>query len=402
MPSGTDPVAVPLAGVRVLDLTTFLSGPSTARALADLGAEIIKVEPPTGDRTRAGSGLRPGDPPSEFWLALHRDKRSVVLDLKSDAGRVVLLELVAHADVFLENFRPGVTEQLGIDYDSVSAVNPAIVYCTITGFGPDGPYADRPATDGPVQAFSGALELTGEPGGFGLPVPIQVADLIAGAYATQAVLAGLLTRERTGRGTHADVSMAECLLGWLEITDRNRTLAPPTTLVLESGDGVALLVQTTMHFAERFVELVGTAPGGESLLTDPRFATRDDRTAHLDAYVDVVQGAFRTRGADEWLDALRTVGIPAARIQTSADARAHAQLAHREATVEVEVPGIGPRSLLAGPFRFDGERRRDLVPPPALGEHTREVLGELLGFDDARLDDLAARAAFGPPSERGA
>ena len=271
------------------------------------------------------------------------------------------------------------------------------MYCTITGFGPDGPYADRPATDGPVQAFTGALELTGEPGGFGLPVPIQVADLVAGAYATQAVLAGLLARQTTGRGTHADVSMAECLLGWLEITDRNRTLAPPTTLVLESADGVALLVQTTMHFADRFVELVGAVPGGETLLSDPRFATRDDRKDNLDAYVEVVQRAFRTRDAEEWLDALRTVGIPAARIQTSADARGHAQLAHRSATVDVDVPGLGTRTLLAGPFRFDGERRRDLAPPPALGEHTREVLTELLGCTDDRLDELTAGGAFGPP-----
>ena len=389
--------ATPLDGTFVLDLSTFLSGPSATRALADLGATIVKIEPPAGDRTRAGTLLRPGDPPSEFWLALHRDRRSVVLDLKTPDGRAVLMELAARADVLLENFRPGVTAQLGITYEDVRAVNPRIVYCSITGFGPDGPYADRPATDGPVQAFTGALELTGEPGAFGLPMPLQVADLVAGAYAAQAVLAGLLARERTGTGTHADLSMAECLMGWLEITDRGRTLAPPTTLVLDSADGVALLVQTTMHFADRFVELLATTvPACAELATDPRFATRDDRRANLDAYTEIVQRAFRTRSADEWLDALRGVGIPAARIQSDAEARAHPQLAHRDATVEVDVAGLGSRTLLTGPFRFDGERRRDLVPPPALGEHTREVLTELLGYDDARLDDLAARDVFGP------
>jgi formyl-CoA transferase len=396
----SDDVARPLAGVRVLDLSTFLSGPSATRALADLGAEIVKVEPPTGDRTRAGTGLRPGDPPSEFWLALHRDRRSVVLDLKSGAGRAVLLELAAHADVLLENYRPGVTAQLRIAYEDLEAVNPRLIYCTITGFGPDGPFADRTATDGPVQAFTGALETTGAPGEFGLPIPIQVADLVGGAYAAQAVLAALYAREHTGRGTHTDVSMAECLLGWLEITDRQRTLAPPTTLVLETGDGVALLVQTTMHFADRFVELLAAVPGCEELATDPRFATRDDRREHLDAYVEVVQRGFRTRAADEWLAALSSVGIPAARIQTSADALAHPQLAHRAATVEVEVPGLGARTLLAGPFRFDGERRRDLVPPPALGEHTAPVLAELLGYDAARLTELAADGAFGPEPAR--
>ncbi|HZP27751.1 MAG TPA: CaiB/BaiF CoA-transferase family protein [Acidimicrobiia bacterium] len=387
--------ATPLAGIRVLDLSTFLSGPSATRALADLGAEIVKIEPPAGDRTRAGTGLRPGDPPSEFWLALHRDRRSVVLDLKSDAGRDVLVELTTHADVLLENFRPGVTTQLRIAYEDLRDANPRLVYCTITGFGPDGPFADRTATDGPVQAFTGALELTGPPGSFGLPVPIQVADLVGGAYAAQAVVAALYARERTGRGTHADVSMAECLLGWLEITDRQRTLAPPTTLVLATADGESLLVQTTMHFADRFVELMAAVPGCELLATDPRFATRDDRREHLDAYVDVVQRGFRTRDADAWLAALSAVGIPAARIQTSAEARAHPQLAHRAATVETEVAGLGTRALLAGPFRFDGERRRDLVPPPALGQHTREVLEELLGCDDDRFAALGAAGAFG-------
>ena len=151
-----------------------------------------------------------------------------------------------------------------------------------------------------------------------------------------------------------------------------------------------------MHFADRFVELLADVPGCETLATDPRFATRDDRREHLDAYVDVVQRGFRTRKADEWLDALRGVGIPAARIQTSADALGHPQLEHRAATVETDVPGLGPRTLLAGPFRFDGARRRDLVPPPTLGEHTREVLGELLAYDDARLADLAGEGAFGP------
>jgi formyl-CoA transferase len=392
--------ATPLAGIRVLDLSTFLSGPSATRALADLGAEIVKIEPPTGDRTRAGTGLRPGDPPSEFWLALHRDRRSVVLDLKTDAGRGVLLALAERADVLLENFRPGVTTSLRITYEDLAAVNPRLVYCTITGFGPEGPFADRTATDGPVQAFTGALEMTGAPGEFGLPIPVQIADLVGGTYAAQAVLAALYARERTGRGTHADVSMAECLLGWLEITDRQRTLAPPTTLVLETGDGESLLVQTTMHFAERFVELLAAVPGCDVLASDPRFATREDRREHLDAYVDVVQRGFRTRTADEWLAALSSVGIPAARIQTSAEARVHPQLAHRAATVDADVPGLGPRTLLAGPFRFDGERRRDLVPPPALGQHTREVLGEVLGYDDARIAELSGAGAFGPEPVR--
>ena len=190
--------------------------------------------------------------------------------------------------------------------------------------------------------------------------------------------------------------MAECLLGWLEITDRGRTLEPPTTLVLETADGVSLLVQNTMHFAARFAELLADVPGCETLATDPRFATRDDRRVHVAEYTDIVERGFRTRTAAEWLAALQGVGIPAARIQTDAEARAHPQLAHRAATVAVDVPGLGTRTVLTGPFRFDGERRRGFVPPPALGEHTHEVLRELLGCDDGRFAALAADGAFGP------
>ena len=385
----------PLAGVRVLDLTTFLSGPVAARALADLGADVVRVEPPAGDPTRAGTGLEPGDPPSPFYLALHRDRRGIVLDLKTEAGTGVLADLVRVSDVLLENYRPGVTTRLGITYDDVAPLNPRLVYCTITGFGPDGPHSQFPATDGAVQAFGGVLELTGPVGSFGMPVPLPLADLVAGATAAQWVLAALVARERRGRGAHVDISMLESLLGWLLVGDRERTLAPPTTLVVEAADGESILVQTSLHFQARLATVLAEVPGCAALTDDDRYATRPARQDNLDSYLALVRRAFRTRSSADWLAALQTIGIPASRIQRIDDALTHPQLAHRDAVVEVDVPGLGRRTVLASPFRFDGHRKTATTPPPTLGEHTAAVLRDLVGYDDGRVETLVRQGAFG-------
>lgn len=387
--------ARPLDGIRVVDLTTFLSGPVAARTLADLGADVVRVEPPHGDPTRAGRAMRPGDAPSEFYVALHRDRRGVVLDLKNEAARSVLRDLVATADVLLENFRPGVTARLGVTYDDLKTENPRLVYCTITGFGPEGPSSQQPATDGAVQAFGGALELTGDVGSFGFPMPVPVADLVAGATAAQGVLAALVERARTGIGTHVDVSMLEALLGWLVVGDRERTNARPTTMVLRASDGVDVLVQTAMHFQPKLVELLGAVPGCEALVTDERFGTRELRTQYRSEYELLAQRAFETRTSDEWLEALHTAGIPAGPVHRIDDAIAHPQLTYRRAVTEVDVPGLGPRTVLTPPFRFGGERKTHTTPPPTLGQHTLDVLRDELGYDDATIAALRAQGAFG-------
>ena len=177
----------PLAGLRVLDLTTFLSGPLATRALAQMGADVVKVEPPgVGDPTRSGMGVAPEDPPSPYWVALHRDRRGIVLDLKHEAGRTVLLELAGAADVLVDNFRPGVMDRFGLTPDVLRSANPRLISCSITGYGADGPMADRAAIDGPIQAFTGVLDLTTRDGGSGLPMPVQVAD-IAGCLSLEAL-----------------------------------------------------------------------------------------------------------------------------------------------------------------------------------------------------------------------
>jgi crotonobetainyl-CoA:carnitine CoA-transferase CaiB-like acyl-CoA transferase len=381
-----DSAAEPLAGFRILDLTTFLSGPLATRSLAALGADVVKVEPPTGDPTRAGTGLRPGDEPSPYWLALHRDRRSVVLDLKAESGRALLLDLVEHADALVENFRPGVMARLGLEPHVLHERNPRLVICSISGFGADGPFSQLAAIDGPVQAFTGALELTGTGGDFGFPIPMQVADIAGASYGAQGVLAALLQRERTGRGAHVELSLAECLMQWLGVVDRSGTLAPPATMVLDTADGERVLVQPIMHFHPRFAELVANVDGCESFRDDDRFADRPRRAEHREAYESIVRRAFRARTRAEWLADLHAAGVPAAPVHRTDEALEHPQLLHRRASVELDVPGLGSASVLAPAFVFDGTRRLTTSPPPALGEHTAEVLAEWLGIRDGQAE----------------
>jgi crotonobetainyl-CoA:carnitine CoA-transferase CaiB-like acyl-CoA transferase len=354
---------LPLAGVRVIDLTTFLSGPMATHTLGELGADVIKVEPPGGDPTRAGS--RDGQTP--FWLALHRDRRSVVLDLKRPAGVAALRDLVAAADVLIENFRPGVTARLGIADADLRPSNPRLVYCSLTGYGAAGPAADRPATDGPIQAFTGAVALRGT------PIPLTVGDLSGAAHAATAISAALYARERTGRGCHVELSLAECLLQWLTVGDRGGTLAPPTTLVLEASDGQRVLVQTPMHMRAKLLALVGE--------DDPRWSTVEGQRAALDEYTAAMARAFARQTTGEWLVALAASGIPAAVVRGVDEALRDQAVA---------TTSVGGETVVTSPFVIDGGRRTATAAPPGLGAHTEEVLRQVAGYDDERV--AAARA----------
>lgn len=385
----------PLDGVRVLDLTTFLSGPLATHVLADLGAEVIKVEPPSGDPTRAGSGMKPGEPPSPFWVNLHRDRKSVALDLKSDAARGVFFDLVAHADVVVENFSPGVTTRLGIDYEALRRRNPAIIYCSISGFGSAGPYSQMVAIDGPVQAFAGMVEVGGSQGGPATIVPMQVADIAGAMAGAQGVLAALYARERTGVGTHIDLSLLESLLQWLMVTDRKGSMAPPVTMVLDCADGRQVLVQTPLHFQGRLNAVLAAVPGFEDFVADERFATLDGRRAHLDDYLAGVRRAFHTRSSTEWLAVLQQAGVPVGPVERVERTLGHPQMAFRGATTTLDMAGRDPETVLASHFLFNGERKTETLPPPTLGQHTGELLADLLGYDQARIEELADGGAFG-------
>jgi CoA:oxalate CoA-transferase len=383
-------VTEPLHGIRILDITTFLAGPLLTRSLADLGADVVKVEPPGGDLTRS----RPGTPHSPLWLNVHRGRRSVVLDLKSEAGREVFLALADQADVVAENFRAGVSERLGIGAERLCARNPLLIHASITGFGTGGPLGEQLAIDGAVQAFAGTIELAERNGIDPLPSFIPVADVAGASAATQAVLAALFSRERTGRGCRIDISLLEALLPWVTI-NRQASVAPPITQVVVGSDGARFLVQAPLHFHRRLLELVATVPGCETLLSDGRFADRDGARAHAAEYTALMRRAFAALPRAEWLHRLAAAGIPAAPANTIDEALAHEQLEHRGAVAEVVNTDGSRERIPLSPYRFDGRRRDVVETPPVLGGDTHEVLTSLLGYDVDRISEFAARGAFG-------
>lgn len=326
----------PLDGVRVLDLTTFLSGPYATMVLCQLGAAVVKIEPPSGDPTRVGRPV----PDTDFWYALHRGKRSVVLDLKRPGDHARFVEQLAHADVVIDNARPGVMARLGLGPEVLRAANPAIISCSITGYGPGGD--DAPAIDGVIQAALGAFDL---PVAFGLPpgpVPAQIADLAGGTAASQAILAALYERTRTGAGAHIDIALTDALAPWLSIVDRTGTMRGPGTILATGADGRRFVVQTPMHFRTRLAQLLG-------LVYEP-----------TDAYAEQVRTHLASRPTAHWLAVLAAEGIPAAVVRTFSDA-----LAEGVAATEV----VDDRTVPAAPFVIDGERASCATPPPPLGHH---------------------------------
>jgi crotonobetainyl-CoA:carnitine CoA-transferase CaiB-like acyl-CoA transferase len=301
---------------------------------------VVKIEPPTGDPTRAGKV----EPESDFWFALHRDRRSVVLDLKQPGEHARFLAMVPEFDVVLDNARAGVMARLGLTADVLRSVHPTVITCSITGYGSDG--ADAPAIDGVIQASTGAFEL---PVAFGLPVgpvPAQIADLAGGTAASQAILAALYQRVRTGIGTDISIALTDALMPWLSIVDRTGTMRSPGTIVATGSDGVRFVVQTPMHFRARLAALLGL------------------EFSPTEAYADEIRACLSTRPAAGWLEVLATEAIPAALVRTYDEALA--------STAAVEV--VGGRRVPGSPFVFDGERTASTSGPPSLGQHTEEVL----------------------------
>ena len=330
-------VAQPLDGIRVLDLTTFLSGPYASMVLGQLGAEVVKIEPPSGDPTRAGSAA----PSSDFWFALHRDRRSVVLDLKQPDDHARLLAMVPHFDVVLDNARVGVMARLGLEPAVFRAANPTVITCSITGYGDRG--SDAPAIDAVIQAATGAFDLPvvfGQPAG---PVPAQIADLAGGTAASQAILAAIYHRSRTGEGTHITIALTDALSAWLSIVDRTGTMRSPGTIVATGSDGQRFVIQTPMHFRDRLATLLGL------------------EYAATEAYAQQVRDRMATRPAADWVAVLAAEGIPAAEVRSYDEA-----LASPHAATET----VNGRRVPASPFVFDGVRHASTLPPPVLGEHT--------------------------------
>lgn len=367
----------------------MLAGPLVGRILGDLGAEVINLESPSGDTAR---GVPAGceEIGNDFWHCLHRDQRSVALDLKDPAGLAAVRALLPKVDVFVENFRPGVMDRLGLGPADVRAISASIVYCSVTGFGAEGPLARMPATDGVIQAFAGwsepALRLDGA---LGAAVSNTVADYIAGLFAAQAVTAALVRRHSTCEGTYVEVSMAECMV-YARSLCHAPGLLPPSTFVATTSDGEQLLVQTALGLASRLIAVISRQPGFEDLADRPELATKEGRAQHADVYLARIRDAIAQRPLAAWLEIFEQAGVPAAPVQSLEAALDHPQIVDRGGVLTIHSTDGRTRRVPHSPFRFDGARLSSPHAAAALGADTAEVLRELTGDDGPSI--AASRA----------
>ena len=387
----------PLAGIRVVEIGNYMAGPYCGMQLADLGADVVKVEhPKAGDLARLLEPLASGE--SGNFARLNRDKRSLAVDLKRDEGREIFKMLAGRADVIVENLRPGTMEDLGLPPASLLDANVRLVYVAVTGWGLDGPYADRPALDIIVQGQSGLMSITGEEGGAPVKVGVSIADLTAALYATIATLGALRARERDGRGQLVDISMFESAVslavweagsffGGGEVPraagSAHKLVAPYQAIA--ASDRHFIVGATTPPNWTAFCRVIGLG----QLETDPRFADANARRRNREALVLAIEKVTRAKTAAHWLSLLREAGVPCGEIADYRDVFTDEHLLAREFFVDLDHPVLGTLRGLGSPMRFARTPVRHRRAGPRLGEHSAEVLREL-GWSDAEVDHLAS------------
>lgn len=392
----------PLLGTRVVDFTRVFSGPFASQVLAGLGADVIKIERPDGGDEARDYGNRP-DPesPGPPFLAMNHTKRSVAIDLKAPAGLRVARRLVDTADVVIENFRPGVMDRLGLGYAQVSATNASLVYCSISGFGSKGPLAGRAANDLSIQALSGLLSMTGEPGRPPVRTPAPVGDLMAGMFATIGVLAALRERERSGLGQHVETSMLEAQVNTLNYFFVDHWLNGTVPRPMGTANGLGLpnqAFQTRDGWVcitssnERAWRRLCTALDIAQHAADPRFATLQARYAHRDALVDLLSAATKRLTTAECVARLDAAGVSNSPVRDLAEAAMEPQLEAMGTVVTVPMERLGDVRLVNSPLHFSASPRPATTPPPRLGGDTREVLAEI-GYSPREIADLEAGQA---------
>ena len=398
--------AMPLDGVRVLDLSHALAGPFCSTMLADFGAEVIKLEPRgAGDISRAWGAPLPGGE-TAYFVSLHRNKKGIEVDLKAPEGKDLFFSLMAKCDVVLENYRVGALARLGLGYEKARERNPGIIYCSVSGFGQDGPYRDRAALDLILQAESGMISTTGEPDGHGVRCGVSIADMTAGMYAAFGIMLALRVKERTGRGQSIDVSMLEgqlSLLGSmiggyfadgelpLPMGTAYKALLPYQTFRTRTRD-LALAVGS-----EKLWKVFCPAIGCPELTDDPRYRTNADRARNRESLIARLQEVFLTRPYEEWEPILLAQGIPMGAINSIAQVVDHPQVIARGALVETAHPRAGKVKMVGAPVRLSETPGSVRTPAPMLGEHTDQVLKDVLGMSDEAIAALREAGAIGGP-----
>jgi crotonobetainyl-CoA:carnitine CoA-transferase CaiB-like acyl-CoA transferase len=397
-----------LSHIRVLDLTRVLAGPWCAQTLADLGADVIKIERPEfGDDTRHWGPPYLKTPDGEdtreaaYYLAANRNKRSVTVDIASPEGQRIVRELAAQSDVVLENYKVGQLKKYGLDYESLKAVKPDIVYCSVTGFGQTGPYAHRAGYDFIIQGIGGFMSITGErdgqPGGGPQKAGVAISDLMTGMYATVGVLAALSHRDRTGEGQYIDMALLDVQVAMLANMNTNFLASgkPPVRWgnahpnivpyqTFQTSDGWIIVAVGNDGQFRKFVE----AGGRGDLADDPRFAVNPSRVRNRDVLVPLLADMVRMKGKHAWLEALEAAGVPCGPINDLGEVFDDPHVAARGMQIDLPHPSGGPVRLVASPIKMSATPVEARVHPPMLGEHTAQVLRDVLGYDEAWISRL--------------
>jgi len=388
---------LPLSGIRVLDLSRILAGPHCTMQLGDLGAEVIKVERPgTGDDTRTwGPPFAGGE--AAYYLCCNRNKKSITIDLKNAKGVELVKELVQTSDVFIENFTPGLTSRLGLDYESLKAINPRLIYCSITAYGQDGPYRDRPGYDMVLSAVGGLMWITGEQNGDPCKVGVAITDVLTGVHASGAIMASLLWRERSGRGQYIDCSLLDIQASALANIASNYLVAGQEAKrwgtahesivpyqVFNSKDYPIAIAAANQKIWENFAKALGK----QEWLEDPRFASNPKRVEHRDVLIPLVAERMLEKTCDEWMELLLEASVPCGPVNNMERLFSDPQMLHRNMVAEVPHPTIGTLKLCGIPIKYSDTPGTIHRHPPLVGEHTEEILKDVLGYDTEGIDEL--------------
>ncbi|MGZ5144103.1 MAG: CaiB/BaiF CoA transferase family protein [Burkholderiales bacterium] len=400
---------LPLEDIKVLDLTHALAGPFCSTLLADFGAPVIKLEPPgAGDIARGWGAPLPGGE-TAYFVSLHRHKRGIVIDLKKPEGKELFFRLVEKSDVVLENYRVGALTRLGLDYEAARTRNPGIIYCSVSGFGQDGPYRERAALDLILQAESGMISVTGELGSSGTKAGVSIADMTAGMYCAYAVMLALRVKDKTGEGQQVDISMMEGQLALLGTNIANYFANGEIPKPLGTAYSVVVPYQT-FHTKTRDLALAVAGEklwrkfcpvmGCPELLDDPRYVNTVERSRHRDTLIAKLQEVFLTKSYEEWEKLLLRNDIPVGAINNIAQVVEHPQVKARQSLREVDHPSVGKVRVVASPVRLSKTPAKKPTPSPIHGQHTRDVLHDVLGLTADEIDRLAAAGVVGTAKQK--
>lgn len=390
-------VKLPLAGVKVLDISHALTGPFATMLLGDLGAEIIKVEKPgTGDDTRAwGPPFIEGE--SAYFLSINRNKKSITVNLKAPEGKEIIYRLAKKADVMIENFLPGTVQRLGLDYEKIKEFNPGIIYCSISGFGQNGPYRNYPSYDLVTQGEGGLMSITGERDGEPVKVGASITDIGAGMYAVIAILSALLTKKETGKGQYIDVSLLDTEVSWLTMSVCNYFASGKNPVRLGSAHPNIVPYRAYRAKDRYFILAIGNdaiwqrfcAALDLKFADDPKFVTNKKRVTNREELDRLLTDIFIQKEAAYWVETLRAHDVPCGMINTISEVVSHPQVLHRGMVVEMEHEKAGNVKVSGNPINFSEMSVQYRLPPPLLGQHTEEILSGL-GYPAEKIERLKA------------